>query len=510
MIAAHLWWEQNSAYSSAWQPLHCEQCGLSDAETERLVQPDAKPMNPFLMTLILYGLILALLGLALSGSVRKLTDFYVADRKLGPGLLGATILAANIGAGSTIGAASLGYTIGLSGWWWVGSAGIGSAILAFTVGPKIFELATRFRFLTVGDFLEYRYGREVRALVSILLWLGSLSILAGQLIAFARILEVVAGTSKVFGSLLGGCVVIAYFSASGLKGTVWINLLQLLIKGAGFLIALPIAMSAVGGWPGIEASVLSQGVHDRSFLSITGIGPQGVLAYLVLLTPAFIVSPGLLQKIYGARSVSAVRVGVGINALFLLIFSFLPVMLGMIAAAAFPDLAHEDLALPTVITQLIPVWVGALLLAAIFSAELSSADAILFMLSTSLGRDLYQTFLDPEASSQTILRVSRWASLLAGSLSVLLAVALPSVISALSIFYGLLSVALLIPLVAGLYSSGPDLGTCLRAILISVGATVIVHIVTGGEGLLFLSPTALGICISGVIFAAAASPRARV
>jgi SSS family solute:Na+ symporter len=462
-------------------------------------------MNPFLLTLLLYGAVLIVLGILLSKSVSKLSDFYVADRKLGPGLLGATILAANIGAGSTIGAASLGYTIGLSGWWWVGSAGIGSVILAFTVGPKIFELASKRGFLTVGDFLEYRYGLQVRALVSGLLWLGSLSILAGQLIAFARILQVVAGTEKFFGSVLGGCVVIAYFSASGLKGTVWINTFQLIIKGAGFLIALPIAMSAVGGWPGIEASILSSEAHDPSFMSLTGIGSQGILAYAVLLVPAFIVSPGLLQKVYGARSVRAVRLGVSINALVLLIFSFFPVVLGMIAAAAFPNLAHGDLALPVVITQLVPIWAGALLLAAIFSAELSSADAILFMLSTSLGKDLYQAFLRPDATDQTVLRLSRWASVLAGTLAVLLAITLPSVISALTIFYSLLSVALFVPLVAGLYFSQPSLGVCLRAISISVGITVIIHFATYGEGLLFFSPTALGIIISAAVFAAAAA-----
>ena len=38
-------------------------------------------------------------------------------------------------------------------------------------------------------------------------------------------------------------------------------------------------------------------------------------------------------------------------------------------------------------------WLGGLGLAALFAAELSSADAILFMLSTSLSRDLYQAVL---------------------------------------------------------------------------------------------------------------------
>jgi len=52
-------------------------------------------------------------------------------------MLFATLLAANIGGGSTVGAAGLGYQFGLSAWWWVGAAGLGQLILAFTLGPRI-------------------------------------------------------------------------------------------------------------------------------------------------------------------------------------------------------------------------------------------------------------------------------------------------------------------------------------------------------------------------------------
>ena len=93
---------------------------------------------------------------------------------LGPGLLFATFLAANIGAGSTIGAAGLGYRDGLAAWWWVGSAGIGSLVLALWVGPRIRRIAAEHDLRTVGDFLEWRYDRRVRAIIAVLLWVGTI------------------------------------------------------------------------------------------------------------------------------------------------------------------------------------------------------------------------------------------------------------------------------------------------------------------------------------------------
>ncbi|MDA2928482.1 sodium:solute symporter family protein, partial [Acidobacteria bacterium AH-259-O06] len=351
------------------------------------------------------------------------------------------------------------------------------------------------QFLTVGDFLEFRYNRAVRALSALLLWAGTLAILAGQLIAVAWILGVVVGTTKSVGCLLGGLVVVVYFSAGGLKGTVWINLVQLLVKASAFLLAVPLALSNVGGWSALRRSILEQEAYSQSYFNMTGIGLEGILAYLVLLVPAFIVSPGLLQKVYGARSTRAVRIGVGANAGVLFIYAFFPVLLGMSAAAVFPNLGNPELALPYVMTELLPLWLGALLLAGVFSAEISSADAVLFMLSTSLSRDLYQTFIRPELDEQQLLRISRYTSAVAGVLAVALAIVLPSVISALTIFYSLISVTFFAPVVFGLYSCGPG-GSCLAVIIISVIATAVVHVITAGSGIWIFSPTALGILLS--------------
>src|SRR6266404_9675572 len=110
-------------------------------------------MNPHLGLLITYSLALMALGVWIGRRVRGAGDFFVAGRRLGPGLIFSTMLAANIGAGSTVGATGLGYRDGVAAWWWVGSAGIGSLVLAFTVGPRMRRVAAEHGLQTVGDFL---------------------------------------------------------------------------------------------------------------------------------------------------------------------------------------------------------------------------------------------------------------------------------------------------------------------------------------------------------------------
>ena len=135
----------------------------------------------YLLILIAYALAMILIGAFAARRVTHATDFFVAGRDLPAGLIFATLLAANIGAGSTVGATGLGYRDGLSAWWWVGSAGIGSLILAFTVGPRIWRVACEQNLFTVGDYLEFRYDRRVRGVVAAFLWLGALAILANGL-----------------------------------------------------------------------------------------------------------------------------------------------------------------------------------------------------------------------------------------------------------------------------------------------------------------------------------------
>ena len=119
---------------------------------------------------------------------------------------------------------------------------------------------------------------------------------------------------------------------------------------------------------------------------------------------------------YGARDDRTVRIGVGLNAVALLVFAVIPPLLGMMARTAFPDLQDYDLALPKLLMDSLPPLVGALGLAALFSAEVSSADAILFMLSTSLSQDLYKGFARPTASDTEVLSVARWAAIVSGVL----------------------------------------------------------------------------------------------
>jgi len=185
----------------------------------------------------------------------------------------------------------------------------------------------------------------------------------------------------------------------------------------------------------------------------------------------------------------------------LLVFALAPPLMGMIARVHAPALEQPELAVPTVLTLGLPTWFGALGLAAVFSAEVSTADTVLFMLATSLSKDLYKRYVAPEASDEQVLRVARWSALVGGLLGVLLAVVIPSVIASLSAFYAVLSVSLFVPVVAGLHSRRPGVPEALAAIAAGVAALFAARFAALAERSPLLDPTLLGIAVSALAFA---------
>lgn len=462
-------------------------------------------MNAQLAFLIGYSILLIGLGLAIGRVVKSTGLFFVAGRRLGPGLLFATLLAANIGAGSTVGTAGLGYRDGLSAWWWVGSAGIGSLLLAFWIGPRIWKVAAGNDLRTVGDYLEHRYGPSVRGVIATLLWFLTLVILAGQLIAISTILDVVAGVPRTLGCVIGGVVMTTYFAAGGLLTSAWVNAVQIVVLLAGFAIALPMSLAAAGGWSAVMAT---EAASTPGYLSFWRGGGSGWI-FVAMIVPAFIVSPGIVQKVYGARDERAIRLGVAANGLVLLAFACVPPLLGMIARVHHPELANHELALATVLVYELPLAVGTLGLAAVFSAEVSSCDAILFMLSTSLSQDLYRRFLNPGASDARVLQVARGAAVGGGVLGVILAIGIPTVILALTAFYSVLSVSLFVPIVAGLHLRRAGTPEALASIAVGISTLAAVHLATGGRGWGAWTPALIALLASGVGFGLVALARLR-
>lgn len=459
-------------------------------------------MNIYLLSILGYAVLLILVGWFIGKRVNEASEFFVGKRRFSWPLLFTTLIAANIGAGSTIGVTGLAFKHGVSSWWWIGCSAIGSLFLAFFVGPKVWVIAQKYNLYTLGDYLDLRYARILRGIISGMMVVGTLALFSGQLIGISWILNVVAGINKSLGTIIGAVVVTLYFTAGGVLSAAIVNIVEVVVIFSGFCLAVPYALSAVGGWSNMEVMIaanLADTAKTAAYFSWNGIGYTVIVGYFLMLVPAFCISPGLMGKIYSAENPDTVKKGTLLNAVVQFCFAFLPMILGMCAFAAFPDLKNAELALPIVMKELMPFGIATLALAAIFAAEVSTADTVLYMLSSSISNDLYKTFFNPTISDKNLLKFSRAATIVCGFSGILLALWMPNIITAMQIFYSLMTISLGAPFLIGLFCEKASTKGALLSVIVGITTTLFLQFANDGKGLWILNAFSTGTVTAAII-----------
>jgi SSS family solute:Na+ symporter len=124
-------------------------------------------------------------------------------------------------------------------------------------------------------------------------------------------------------------------------------------------------------------------------------------------------------------------------------------MIGMGASVLFPDIAPAQ-ALPMVINEVLPPFLGGIVLAALLCAFMSSADTTLLTASTILAVDIVGK-IKPSLSQGKILALSRWGIVVLGVASLILALYLGDIVDAILFAYTVYTGGLIIPIIFGFY-----------------------------------------------------------
>jgi SSS family solute:Na+ symporter len=129
------------------------------------------------------------------------------------------------------------------------------------------------------------------------------------------------------------------------------------------------------------------------------------------------------------------------------------------------------------------------------------------MLTTSLSRDLYQAYIRPHAGERQLMRITRGTAVACGAIGALIGTLLPTVISALTVFYTMLTAALFLPVVVGVYSVRVSDSGALMSMIVSVAVTFAVETASQGHGLWSIPSLIVGVASGAVVMAAVTALR---
>lgn len=397
-----------------------------------------------LIIIAVYFLVVITIGVVSRGKAREVDDFFVAGRKASSWLITGSLLATIVGGSATVGMAGLGFTWGLTGAWWLLVGSIGLVILGLLFADKV----RRFGLYTLPELVEKQYDGRMALAASVLIVVAWVGIIAGQIVASGKILSVLGIGSPLLWMVVFTIVFVTYTILGGQYAVIRTDTLQTVIIFVGIFGGLALLLSHLGGWDGLKSSLSPQ---QFAFPLSSHFGGKELISFLLLVGLTYVVGPDMYSRLFCAKDAKTARVSVFWTALLIIPFAFAITLMGMGAAALFPQISSEQ-AFPMVINEVLPPFLSGIVLAALLCAVMSSADTCLLSATTILTIDIVGRF-NPSLSQRKILLLSRWGIVILGLSSLILALMLNEVITALLFAYTIYTCGLILPVIAGFYKN---------------------------------------------------------
>jgi SSS family solute:Na+ symporter/sodium/proline symporter len=402
-----------------------------------------------LYPIVLGVIVLVLLTVSLSrlrGTQTK-ADYLVAGRSLPAIVLVFTLLSSWIGSGSLLGGAENAYKHGMAALW-QGGGGWAGLLLIYFIAPRARRLAE----FTIPDLLEARYNQTARVLGVIAILFAYTAITSYQLIGGGDILHLVfpAAISADMGKYLIAGFVIVFTAIAGMASVAYMDLFIGILATVTLLAALPFVLHEAGGWHAVHVALPAthfQVLGDFSFAQAMEIFLPTMLLMLG--------NQSMYQKFFSAKSERDARNAVVGWIIGTVILETVIVVLAVVASVLFPTgEVHERPREILAYTALhgLPVWLGALLMGAIFAKIISTANNYLFSPATNLVNDVFSRYIAPNASDKKVLLVSRLMVVLLGVWALYQALGTKSVLAKTLYAYTIYAAALTPVILAAFYS----------------------------------------------------------
>ncbi len=400
--------------------------------------------------LILYLAVIMGIGYYASRLIKNSDDFLLAGRRLGLFAAAATLAATHFGGGYVMGVGEDGFSVGLSGLTYAVGTGLGLIALGLVAAKPLRKLGL----YTITDYLELRYqSKVVRVLGALLSLVAIVGIVAAQVGATSGALAII-DVDATTGAIIATILFVAYTAFAGMWGVTMTDALQIIIIFIGLPISALLGMQAVGGWEGMQQAVAGMDleVSTEAYFSLTGIGVPAMIGIVTPVIMYDLIGQDFYQRLFSAKDSTTSRNAAVLAGVVLVAFGVFPALSGMAARAKFGDIDPTS-AIPQLVTEVLPLGIGTLVVAAIIAAVMSTADSLLIAGTSHLTNDFYRHIFNPgkKMQSKQMLYISRVGTIVLGILALGMHLAIPGIISLLIFSYTMYASGVFIPVVAGIF-----------------------------------------------------------
>jgi len=361
-----------------------------------------------LVVILLYLFTLIGIGMYKAGKIKTQSDFAVAGRSLPPWVLVGTMLATWMGTGSILGNAGKTYETGMAAL----ILPLGS-ILGIVLLTKIAGKVRAFEKFTVPEILGDRFGPGARMLSVIALVIAYMVIVSYQFNAGGAVLNTVlmdeTGNSLISiqtGTIIAAIFIIAYTMLAGLVSVAYTDVANGIIIIVSFVIAIPIFLAQAGGFSGMAASFEAMGKPEH----MNFFGVYSTMDIINFCLPPFLLIMGdanMYQRFFASKTAEGAKSATKVLIFAVLLAELMIIFSAWVASSMIPDAEVGKYVLIYAAHKLLPTFLGAIMMTTIVGIIISTADSYLLVPATTLMRDVYLNYINPNADEKKIVFLSR-------------------------------------------------------------------------------------------------------
>lgn len=345
---------------------------------------------------ISYLTICLIIGFVKYDQINNLRDYTLGSQPFTTTILIATTFSTAISAHKTIGSVGKSYSMGLIFILSMFLIPIGWFIMARLLSNNL-KFFHQKQFLTLGEIMEYWYGKTGRWLTSICAISFTLGITAGGSIATGKLFHYFFGINETLAMIIALIIVTLYSVCGGIKTVAITDMFQFLI----FFIALPIACAIgynnMGGYSNIINSL------PDSHLTID----NNIMLFLGMVGFALMPNADIpfVQRALASSNTDQLKRTFNAVALLMFPLFFIIALIGLMTYIYNPNI-DPDTSLYFFINTFLPTGIIGLMISGILAIVMSTQDSFLNTTSTLIARDVFKQIW-PTISDRTELMIAR-------------------------------------------------------------------------------------------------------
>jgi sodium/proline symporter len=350
-------------------------------------------MNPILLGLILYLVVVLIIGIVSTRRNRTHADFLIANRQLGPFTIALSERASAESAWIVLGLPGAALSAGLAEIWTVIGCLLGIFFSWLWIAQPLREKAGKFNSLTLPDVIASHFGDAdhwLRLSGSMIITFFFALYIAAQFCGAGKIIYSTFGLPPISGILLGGGIIVLYTTFGGFRAVVWTDVVQAILM-FGTLVILPII--------GLVALITS-GPHNYLTQIPAASNRLPAFTFMAIISGlswglGYTGQPHLLIRFLAINDAQQIKQARRVAFIWAIPAFFGAYCLGIIGlklygAGPFND---PETVMPFLATHLLPSFIAGIMISGAMAAMMSTADSQLLVTTSTISEDvLHKTF----------------------------------------------------------------------------------------------------------------------